>query len=169
MRGFIRFCIDRPVFTWCFVALFVMLGGFSYGRLGVTLYPDVSPPVVMIRTIYAGASPEEIETLVSKPIEDALSDLSGLDSIRSYSQNGVSLVVLEFDEDADLDLKIIDVENKVRSARGTLPTDIEEPVSTKFDLASLPFMVASFTSDLPETAAKNIINDTIKPIVSRIE
>jgi HAE1 family hydrophobic/amphiphilic exporter-1 len=146
-----------------------MLGVFSYGHLGVTLYPDVSPPVVMIRTVYAGASPEEVETLVSRPVEDALADLNGLDSIRSYSQNGVSLVVLEFDEDTDIDLKIIDVQNKISMARGGLPEDIEEPISSKFDLSSLPFMVVSFTSDLPETTAKKIINDTIKPVISRIE
>jgi HAE1 family hydrophobic/amphiphilic exporter-1 len=146
-----------------------MLGVFSYGHLGVTLYPDVSPPVAMIRTVYAGASPEEIETLVSRPIEDALADLSGLDSIRSYSQTGVSLVVLEFDEDTDIDLKIIDVQNKISMARGGLPEDIKEPISSKFDLSSLPFMVASFTSDLPEATVKKIINDTIKPVISRIE
>ncbi|MDR3255490.1 MAG: efflux RND transporter permease subunit [Synergistaceae bacterium] len=169
MRGFIRFCINRPVLTWCFVAIFVMLGFFSYDRLGVTLFPEVFAPMAVVRTVYVGASPEEIESLVSKPLEDALADLDGLKSMTSYSQSGVSLVSLEFDEGTDIDLRIIDVENKIRSARGELPDGAEESVTSKLSLASMtPFLVASFTSGLPEVALKKIVDDGIKPIISRV-
>ena len=72
MRGFIRFCIQRPVFTGCSVVIWVLLGISSYLSLGVTLYPSVELPFILVQTIYTGAGPNEIEQLVSKPLEDAL-------------------------------------------------------------------------------------------------
>jgi HAE1 family hydrophobic/amphiphilic exporter-1 len=110
-----------------------------------------------------------IEELVTKPIEDALADLDGMKSVTSYSQDGVSLVVLEFDEGADVDLKTIDVENKIQSIRGDLPAGAEAPILTKFSITSEPFMIVSFSSSLPETLAREIISDRIKPVISRIE
>ncbi|MDR3331323.1 MAG: efflux RND transporter permease subunit [Synergistaceae bacterium] len=170
MRGFIKFCIDRPVFTWCFVALFVLLGAFSYGNLGVTLYPDVTVPMALVRTVYSGASPEEIESLVTKPIEDELAGMDGLKSVTSYSQNSVSLIALEFDEGSDVDLKVIDVQNKLMPVAGSLPDGTKTPILTKVSLSSMtPFLTASFTSALPEEATKKIIADRIQPIVSRVE
>ncbi|MDR1915108.1 MAG: efflux RND transporter permease subunit [Synergistaceae bacterium] len=169
MRGFVSFCINRPVFIWCSVTLFVLLGISSYGKLGVTLYPNVTPPIIMVRTVYEGANPEEIEEMVTKPLEDALANLDGLKEMTSYSQDGVSLVGLFFDEDANTDLKAIDVENKIRSVINRLPSAAEEPVLSKFDMSLEPFMVASFSSDLSETLAKKIISDRIEPAISRIE
>ncbi|MDR1019806.1 MAG: efflux RND transporter permease subunit, partial [Synergistaceae bacterium] len=156
-------------FAWCSVILFVLLGAVSYGRLGVTLYPDVVAPMIVVQTVYSGASPEETEELLSKPLEDALADLEGLKSITSYSQDGVSIVGLEFTEGLDIDLKTIDVENKIRAARSSLPAGIEEPVLSKFSLAGEPFMVISFSSDMPETETKHIVSDRIKAIISRVD
>ena len=169
MTGFIRFCIRRPVTVWCIVLLMVLLGMVGYNRLGVTLYPDISPAMVMVRTQYEGASPEEVEQLLTRPLEDALADLDGLKSMTSYSQDGVSLIGLELDEGLDVDLKIIDVENKIRIARKDLPKAVEEPIATKFSLSAEPFLTASFVSDLPETEVKKLIDDHIKPVLSRIE
>ena len=168
MRGFIRFCINRPVFTWCGVILLLVLGVSSYFELGVTLYPNVEIPFVVVQTVYAGASPNEIEQLVSKPIEDALADLEGLDTITSYSQDGVSLVLVQLTTDTDPNIALIDVGNKVKAKRSSLPTDVEEPITLKFDINAIPFLIASFTSDLPEKETKKYIDDRIKPIASRI-
>lgn len=169
MTKFIRFCIDRPVFVWCSVALFVMLGLAGYGKLGVTLYPDISPPLIMLRTAYEGASPGEIERLITKPLEDAVADLEGLKSMTSYSQDGVSLIDLDLATGLDVDLKMIDVENKIKLVKSELPQAAEEPVVMKVSVAAVPFLVASFTSNLPETVAKEIVKDHIKPAVSRVE
>ena len=97
MRGFIRFCIQRPVFTGCSVVIWVLLGISSYLSLGVTLYPSVELPFILVRTTYTGAGPNEIEQLVSKPLEDALSDLEGLKTITSYSRDGVSMLAVEME------------------------------------------------------------------------
>ena len=75
MRGFIKFCITHPVFTWCSVVVWILLGISSYFTLGVTLYPDVELPFILINTTYTGAGPNEIEQLISKPLEEILINL----------------------------------------------------------------------------------------------
>ncbi|MDR2180856.1 MAG: efflux RND transporter permease subunit [Synergistaceae bacterium] len=169
MGAFIRFCIRRPVFTWCGVIIFVLLGWTSYTTLGVTLYPDVEFPFVLVQTKYTGASPNEIEQLVSKPIEDALADLENLKTITSYSQDGISMVAVEMQAGTNPDLALVDVNNKVKAARQTLPDDIEEPICMKFDMNSQPFLTVSFTSTMPEKDAKKYIEDRIKPLAARVE
>ncbi|MDR2137127.1 MAG: efflux RND transporter permease subunit, partial [Synergistaceae bacterium] len=169
MGGFIRFCIRRPVFTWCGVIIFVLLGWISYTTLGVTLYPDVEFPFVLVLTRYTGASPNEIEQLVSKPIEDALADLENLKTITSYSQDGVSMMAVEMQAGTNPDLALVDVNNKVKAVRQTLPDDIEEPICMKFDMNSQPFLTVSFTSTLPEMDAKKYIEDRIQPLVARVK
>ena len=169
MGGFIRFCIRRPVFTWCGVIIFVLLGWSSYTTLGVTLYPDVEFPFVLVQTRYDGASPNEIEQLVSKPLEDALADLEGLKTITSYSQDGISMLAVEMQAGTNPDLALVDVNNKVKAKLQDLPDDVDEPICMKFDINSEPFLTVSFTSTMPEKDAKKYIDDRIKPIVARVE
>ncbi|MCR5346545.1 MAG: efflux RND transporter permease subunit [Fretibacterium sp.] len=169
MRGFIRFCIYHPVFTGCSVIIWILLGISSYFTLGVTLYPNVELPFVLVRTTYTGAGPNEIEQLISKPLEDALADLEGLKTIETYSVEGTSMVAVEMESGTNPDLALVDVNNKVKAKVPDLPEDAKEPVSSKFDLSSQPFLIISFTSGLPEKTAKKIIEDRIQPIVARVE
>ncbi len=169
MRGFIRFCIYHPVFTGCSVIIWILLGISSYFTLGVTLYPSVELPFVLVRTTYTGAGPNEIEQLISKPLEDALADLEGLKTIETYSVEGTSMVAVEMESGTNPDLALVDVNNKVKAKVPDLPDDAKEPVSSKFDLSSQPFLIISFTSHLPEKTAKKIIEDRIQPIVARVE
>ncbi|MBQ9595319.1 MAG: efflux RND transporter permease subunit, partial [Synergistaceae bacterium] len=104
MRGFIRFCITHPVFTGCSVVIWILLGISSYFTLGVTLYPDVELPFVLVRTTYTGAGPNEIEQLISKPLEDALADLENLHTITTYSLEGISMVAVEMESGTNPDL-----------------------------------------------------------------
>ncbi|GHS99489.1 multidrug ABC transporter [Synergistales bacterium] len=169
MSGFIRFCIRRPVFTWCGVIVFLFLGWSSYSTLGVMLYPNVELPFVIVRTIYEGASPNEIEQLVSKPLEDSLSDLEGLKTITSYSQDGVSLLAVEMQSGVDPDLALVDVNNKVKAKVQALPDGVDEPICLKFDINSQPFLTVSFTSNMPEKDARKYIEDRVQPLVARVE
>ena len=169
MRGFIRFCIYHPVFTGCSVIIWILLGISSYFTLGVTLYPDVELPFVLVRTSYTGAGPNEIEQLISKPLEDALADLEGLKTITTYSVEGTSMVAVEMEAGTDPDLALVDVNNKVKAKVPDLPDDAGEPVSSKFDISAQPFLIISFTSSLPEKEAKKVIEDRIQPIVARVE
>ncbi len=169
MRGFIRFCIHHPVFTWCGVVILVLLGFSSYTTLGVTLYPNVELPFILVQTTYKGASPNEIEQLVSKPLEDALADLENLKTITSYSQDGVSMLAVEMRAGTNPNLALVDVNNKVRAKKNDLPDDVDEPICFKFDINAEAFMTASFASDLPEKETKKYIDDRIKPLIGRIE
>mgnify|MGYP002624783303 CR=1 FL=1 len=169
MRGFIRFCITHPVFTGCSVVIWILLGISSYFTLGVTLYPDVEFPFILVRTTYTGAGPNEIEQLISKPLEDALADLENLKSIETYSVEGISMVAVEMESGTDPDLALVDVNNKVKTKIPDLPDDADEPISSKFDISAQPFLIVSFTSSLPEKTAKKIIEDRIKPVVARVE
>ena len=169
MRGFIRFCIYHPVFTGCSVIIWILLGISSYFTLGVTLYPSVELPFVLVRTTYTGAGPNEIEQLISKPLEDALADLEGLKTIETYSVEGTSMVAVEMESGTNPDLALVDVNNKVKAKVPDLPDGAKEPVSSKFDLSSQPFLIISFTSHLPEKTAKKVIEDRIQPIVARVE
>ena len=168
MRSFIKFCITHPVFTGCSVVIWILLGISSYFTLGVTLYPDVEFPFVLVRTTYTGAGPNEIEQLISKPLEDALADLENLKSITTYSIEGTSMVAVEMRAGTNPDLALVDVNNKVKAKIPDLPDDADEPVSSKFDISAQPFLIISFNSDLPEKTAKKIVEDRIKPVVARV-
>ncbi|MBQ3402831.1 MAG: efflux RND transporter permease subunit [Synergistaceae bacterium] len=169
MRGFIKFCITHPVFTGCSVVIWILLGISSYFTLGVTLYPDVELPFVLVRTTYTGAGPNEIEQLISKPLEDALADLENLKSITTYSIEGISMVAVEMEAGTNPDLALVDVNNKVKANVPDLPDDADEPVSSKFDISAQPFLIISFSSSMPEKTAKKIIEDRIQPVVARVE
>ena len=169
MRGFIKFCITHPVFTGCSVVIWILLGISSYSTLGVTLYPDVELPFVLVRTVYQGAGPNEIEQLISKPLEDALADLENLKSITTYSIEGISMVAVEMEAGTNPDLALVDVNNKVKAKVPDLPDDADEPVSSKFDISAQPFLIVSFTSSMPEKTAKKIIEDRIQPVVARVQ
>ena len=169
MRGFVKFCITHPVFTGCSVVIWILLGISSYTTLGVTLYPEVELPFVLVRTTYTGAGPNEIEQLISKPLEDALADLENLKSITTYSVEGTSMVAVEMQAGTNPDLAIVDVNNKVKAKIPDLPDDADEPVASKFDISAQPFLIVSFTSPLPEKTAKKMIEDRIQPVVARVD
>ncbi|MBQ9627918.1 MAG: efflux RND transporter permease subunit [Synergistaceae bacterium] len=169
MRGFIKFCITHPVFTGCSVVIWILLGISSYFTLGVTLYPDVELPFVLVRTQYTGAGPNEIEQLISKPLEDALADLENLKSITTYSIEGISMVAVEMQAGTNPDLALVDVNNKVKAKIPDLPDDAEEPVSSKFDISAQPFLIISFSSSMPEKTAKKVIEDRIQSVVARVQ
>ena len=170
MRSFVRFCIYHPVFTACSVVVWVLLGVSSYFTLGVTLYPDVELPFVLVRTAYDGAGPNEIEQLVTKRIEDELADVDNLKSLTSYSQDGVSMVAVEMESGTNQDLALLNVNNEVKAAIPDLPDGADDPVCTKFDISSQPFLTIAFATDsMPEKTAKKVIEDRIQPIVSRVD
>lgn len=157
--------IKRPVFiTMIFIALLV-LGIISYTRMGVDLYPDISFPIITVQTVYPGASPYEVETEVSKPMEDALGSLSGVKTISSTSTEGLSTVNIEFNLEYSADKANSDVREKVASTRNILPNDVLEPVILKFDPSLIPILsvaAVDTSGSLDEYTLRNLLDDTIK-------
>ncbi len=104
--------IKRPVFITMVILALVVLGGLSYARMGVDLLPDISVPVVAVQTVYPGASPDEVETSVSVPIEESLGSLSGVDTVSSTSSEGLSLVIVQYNLEYSAAKAVEDVRRK---------------------------------------------------------
>ena len=108
-----KLSIERPIFISSIVILIIFTGWFALNRLGVDLFPDVNIPVVSVATVYRGAGPEEVETLISRPIEEEIGSISGLKRISSRNQEGISIVIAEFFLSADIKDSEQQIRNKI--------------------------------------------------------
>jgi HAE1 family hydrophobic/amphiphilic exporter-1 len=161
--------IKRPVFATMFIMSFVVLGIVSMTRLGIDLFPDVSFPFVNISIVYPGASPEEVETLVTKPVEDAVAGIEGVKRVESNSNEGYARVGIEFNLDVDPQGAAAEVRDRVAGIRYKLPKEIEDPTIVRFDVASLPIATYAVSSSLPADRTRRLVEDEIKPLVERID
>jgi HAE1 family hydrophobic/amphiphilic exporter-1 len=160
--------IRRPIFMTCLVLLSLVAGLGSIMSLGVDLFPDVTFPVVIVTTAYPGAGPAEVETLVSKPIEDELSTLSGIKRLSSTNQEGVSTVVAEFNLEVDVKFAEQQTRDRVAGVRSKLPTDIKEPVFRQVDPADQPIVQFALQADLPAAQLYDLANEKIKPMFEQV-
>jgi hydrophobe/amphiphile efflux-1 (HAE1) family protein len=155
--------IDRPVFTtMCTVALMVM-GGLAVDRLGVDLFPDVSFPVVAITTTYPGAGPAEVEQQVSKRIEDAVSTINGVDVVRSFSRDSVSVVIVQFKLDANELEANADARDRLQQVRAQLPDGAKDPVLQKFDPSASPIMTYAVRAHRTPIEITRLVEDVLRP------
>ena len=164
--GIIGVSIRRPVLTLVIVILAVLLGLSAMNGMGISLLPKIEVPFVSVVTRYTGAGPEDMETLVTKPLEDAISQVQGSRRIESTSLEGTSFVFVEFDADVDLADAALDVANRVRTVR--LPEDADDPVVRKFDMNARSFMSIVFTSTLPPQRAFDILEDRVQRRLSQV-
>ena len=123
-----------------FLSVFVLFGALAYFGLNLALMPEVDIPVVTVQTIYPGAGPQEIETQVTKKIEDAVSTISEIDKLISYSLEGVSIVQIQFELTKDVDIANQEAKDKVDAIIANLPGDAEPPVIQKFEMGAMPIM-----------------------------
>ena len=138
MQALARLCVRRPVFATMLVLSLVVVGAFSYFTLGVDLLPKVDLPVVTVTVSNPGASPEEVETEISKKIEDAINTISGIDELRSTSSEGLSLVMVQFDLSKDGNVGAEEVQNKINQIVNQLPQSAKTPVIQKLDTDAAP-------------------------------
>lgn len=154
--------IKRPIFISCVVGLTLILGLFSMKKMPVDLFPDVTFPVVFIQTIYPGASPLDMEKLVSKPIEDELGSLSGLNRITSQNAESVSAVILEFKIGTDIKDAEQQVRQRLSNIRNKLPDEIENHLIRRFDPADQPVIRLGITSSLDPAKLYDVVDEVIK-------
>ncbi len=161
--------IQRPAFmTMVFVALAV-LGIFGYSRMGVDLLPKMDWPMVSVVTVYPGAGPKEIESLVSKPLEEAVSGVSDLDNVRSYSYEGVSVVLAQFNFSANVDEVTNEVQRKVEQIRSKLPKDADVPKISKSDLNAFPILRVSLTGTMDPRELYQFTKDKVKTALEQVD
>jgi HAE1 family hydrophobic/amphiphilic exporter-1 len=133
---FTKVSLKNPVFATMVMLAFVVLGLFSYQRLKIDQFPNIDFPVVVITTEYPGASPEIVESEVSKKIEEGVNAIAGISALTSRSYEGMSVVVIEFQLHIDGRKGADDVREKVAALRPTLRTDVKEPKVLRFDPSS---------------------------------
>jgi len=163
-----RMAVRRPVLTGVIVVVFIVLGLQSYQRLALELTPNIDFPVVIVQTIYKGAGPKEVETQVTKRIEDEVATLSDLKKLKSITMESISYVVIQFEFNTDADLKAIEVKDKVDAILYDLPDDAEKPSVKKFDFGAMPIIQVSMTSNrsLTEmyTLADTVVSDRLAQV-----
>jgi HAE1 family hydrophobic/amphiphilic exporter-1 len=154
-------CIRRPVFTWVLVSIPVILGLVSYNSLGVDLFPNVDFPVCTVTTVLTGASVEEMESSVTKPVEDIINTISGIDELRSTTMEGISIVTVQFQLSKNGDVGTQEVRDKVNSILADLPEGTDPPIVDKFETDSMPVVTIAVSGrrdprEVTEIARKQI-------------
>ncbi len=161
--------VNRPVTTLMIFVAMVVLGLVSMSMLGLDLMPELEIPAVSVLTAYQGAGPEEVETLITEPIEDTLSTISGVDEVISVSREGLSAVTLKFNWGEKIDESINDVREKLDLIRERLPEESENPVIFKFDLAMIPIVVIAITAEDSYPYLEDIVDDQIIDPLKRVK
>jgi len=161
MFALVKACVARPVFTWVLSFVLLVFGAFSFSTLSVDRFPNIDIPMVTVVTVYPGASPEQVETEVSEPIEEAMSSIAGVDELRSTSYENLSVVMVAFDLEKDGDVGAQEVRDRVNRVLSQLPDDAETPQVAKLDPDAAPIIYAALkgpgtAKELTEFAKENV-------------
>jgi multidrug efflux pump len=157
-------CIRRPVFATVMSLIILLVGLVSYNRLAVREYPKIDEPVVTVETRYPGASAEIVESQVTKPMEDSIAGIDGIDVLTSISRAEQSQITVRFRLEKDPDSGANDVRDRVSRVRSKLPQTIEEPVIAKVEADANPIIWLSFSSDnMSQLDLTDIANRIVKP------
>lgn len=159
--------LKRPVTTVLCVLCLMVFGFISLFSSKMELTPEMNMPMMVISTIYVGASPEDVDELLTKPIEDEIGQLSGVDSITSVSSENSSMVLLQYDYGTDMDKAYSDLKKKVDVLESSLPEDAMAPIIMEFDVNSTPSMMMAVNNSGVNNLY-NYVNDTIVPELEKI-
>lgn len=160
--------IKRPTFVVVIFTVLAVLGIISFMQLKSELLPKMSQPVITISTVYPGASPQEVETSVSKVIEDAVSGLDKVKAVRATSQESVSFVMVEFEQTAKIDFALQDAQRKVNEVVSRLPDGVKPPTLSKFAIDEIPVLRMGATTNMSERDFYHLMEERIQPQLSRI-
>ncbi|MEO7133713.1 MAG: efflux RND transporter permease subunit [Vicinamibacterales bacterium] len=162
--------IKRPVFATMVIVSLMVLGIVSLGRLGIDLFPEVNFPFVNVIVPYPGAGPEEVETLVTRPIEDAVAGITGVKRVISTSAEGLAMVGIELRLEIDPQAATAEVREKVAAIRARLPEQIKDPTINRFDVSALPIATyAVGSATLASDVTRRMVEDDIKPLLGQID
>lgn len=167
--GLTKVAIARPVFILMLMLAAILMGWIAYNSMRVELNPDVSFGVVTVTTVYPGAGPDEINTLVSKKIEDAVTGIANVREVVSSSQEGVSAVVVQFEIGSDIDKGLAEVRSKIDGILNELPREAERPIIDKLDTASEPVLTLALKSEsLSNRRIRDLADNFIQDRLARV-
>src|SRR5205814_2815591 len=153
--------IKRPLFMLMVIGALLIVGLVSWTKLGVDLLPALDFPIVVVTTVYPGASPEAVDSLVTKPVEDAVATINDIDYIQSTSVEGQSTVIIFFTDKAAKDSSI-DVERRVSALRSQLPADAKDPSVGKYDPNAQPILLLTMSGNRDLGALQRLGEDTVQ-------
>ncbi len=161
--------IRRPSLIIVIFAVLSFMGVAAYFNLPIELVPKFNPPVVTISAIYPGASPSEVENSVSKPIEDVVSSLEGIEQIQIGSFESSCFVALEMNQAIDLDRAVPEIQRKINQILPNMPKEVRPPVVNKFALDELPILRLAVSGNISGTAFYDLIKNRISPDIARVK
>ena len=161
--------IRRPSLIIVVLAVLMFMGVASYRNLPIELVPKFNPPVVTITAIYPGASPAEIENAVSKPIEDVVSSLEGIEQIQIGSMENSCFIALEMNQSVDVDEAVPEIQRKINQILPTLPKEVRPPVVNKFALDELPVLRLGVSANVSGTDFFDLVRNRIVPEIARVK
>ncbi|MDF2157038.1 efflux RND transporter permease subunit [Algoriphagus sp. CAU 1675] len=163
-----KLSIQRSSLVVVLFTVLTLLGIFSYTQLSYELLPKMDTNILTISTIYPGAAPSEVETSVTKKIEDAVASLEGIKAMNSISQESVSIITIELASGTDVNLSLQDAQRKINAILGDLPESVDPPSLGKFDLDDMPIMQMAVYSNLNPAEFYDLVKNKIQPSLAKI-
>jgi len=166
---FARFSVKKPVTITMMILIVIVLGVVSFSKLHIDLLPQMELPYVMVQTSYSGAGPEEIENMVSKPLEQTLSTVQNIDGIMSISNEGSSILLMQFNFGTDMDEVMLQMREKIDMIKGYLPDGTTSPLVMKLDPNAMPIIQLAVSSKGDIYTTQKLAEDVISPRIERTE
>lgn len=164
-----KIAIQRPVLVTMAILVFVVFGAIGYMDMPLTMMPDVKIPYVLVQTVYPGAGPREVETQVTKIVEDAVATVSQIDLIQSYSMENVSIVMIQFKMSKDVNIANQEVKDKVDAVAFNFPDAVEKAQISKLDINTSPFMDIVLAGNIDGKALYELADKKLKDRFAQIE
>ncbi|NLA14548.1 MAG: efflux RND transporter permease subunit, partial [Tissierellia bacterium] len=164
-----RFSVKKPVTITMMILIVIVIGVVSFSKLQIDLLPQMELPYVMVQTTYQGAGPEEIENMISRPLEQTLSTVENIEDIISISNEGSSLLLMQFAFNTDLDEIMLQIRERIDVIKSFLPDGTSTPLALKMDPNAIPIIQLAVSSKGDLYTTQKIAEDVISPRFERIE
>ncbi|MCJ7580639.1 MAG: efflux RND transporter permease subunit [Candidatus Aminicenantes bacterium] len=164
-----EFSVNRKVTTAMLAMILVVLGGLAFTELGLDFFPELEFPTVSVITTYSGASSEDIENTITRPLEQVTGTVNRVKKVSSTTSEGVSVIMMEFEWGTNLDFAAQDVRDQIGLYENFLPEEASEPLVVKFNMSQFPIVFGGITSDMPTQDLMDLVEDQVAPRLERID
>ncbi|MBU2437946.1 MAG: efflux RND transporter permease subunit, partial [Acidobacteria bacterium] len=161
--------VNRKVTTAMMAMILVVLGSLAFTRLGLDFFPDLEFPTVSVITTYSGASSEDMENTVTRPLEQVINSVNRVKKVNSISSEGASVILVEFEWGTNLDFAAQDIRDQIGLYRSFFPDETSDPLVVKFNMSQFPILFGGITADMPTVKLKELIEDEVAPRLERID